>query len=363
MSRRKRPVILLGEAGGVLTRNFVDALRLCGDKYNFVGVSSDPYELELSGIKRKYLVPRASDPKFIPFLKSVIRKHNPDLLHSQHDLVIKVISEHREDLGARCFLPSKETVKSCIDKYASSKIWSEAGIKVPKTILVNDFDDLKKAFRKLSRPIWVRANEGGGGYGALPTDSLEFAKNWINHFNGWGKFSAAEYIGKDSVTWSSIWYEGELIVAQSRKRLSWLFANRTLSGVTGVTGVGMTCSNEKAERCAEKAIRAIDNCPHGVFSVDLTLNGKGTPFPTEINIGRFFTTHNFFAHAGLNMPKIYVDLALDGKKPRLRKKLNPLPDGLLWIRGMDTVPKLVPLADIKRTEAGFERDYKKIRQD
>lgn len=357
----KKPLILVSEAGGVLTRNFVDSLNLCGEKYDFIGISSDPYELELSRLKYKYLVPNAADPKFIPFLQRIIKKHKPDLFHSQHDMVIKAISKYRESLGVNCFLPNKETIQNCVNKFASNKIWAEAGLKVPKSALLKDYSDLKRVFKDFKKPFWIRANEGGGGYGAVKTDSIGFAKNWIDYFDGWGNFSIAEYIGKDSMTWSSIWYHGELIVAQGRKRMRWLLANRTLSGVTGVTGVGITYSDSKLDHNAIDAVKAVDKCPHGIFSVDFTLGKKGTPFLTEINIGRFFTTIYFFAQAGLNMPKIYVDLALYGKKPTISKKLNPLPDNLLWIRGMDMVPMLLPLSKVKKTESDFMREFEKIR--
>ena len=59
---------------------------------------------------------------------------------------------------------------------------------------------------------------------------------------------------------------------------------------------------------------------------------------TEINIGRFFTTIYFFTKAGLNMPAIYRDLALEGRHPKLERKRNPLPTGLAWVRGMDVEP-------------------------
>lgn len=357
----KKPLILVSEAGGTLTRNFVDSLNLCSEEYDFIGISSDPYELELSGLKYNYLVPNANDPKFIPFIQKIVKKHKPHLFHSQHDMVIKVISEHRKKLGVNCFLPDKKTIQNCVNKFASNKIWTEAGLNVPKSLLLNNYNDLKKAFKELKKPFWIRANEGGGGYGAVKTDSMEFARNWVDYFNGWGNFSIAEYIGRNSVTWSSIWYHGELIVAQGRKRIKWLLANRTLSGVTGVTGVGVTFSDGEIDRNAIDAIKAVDKNPHGIFSVDFTLNEKGTPFLTEINIGRFFTTIYFFARAGLNMPKIYVDLALYGKKPKISKKLNPLPDNLVWIRGMDIAPILVPLSKIKKIESEFTKEYRKIR--
>ena len=94
-----------------------------------------------------------------------------------------------------------------------------------------------------------------------------------------------------SVTWQSIWYEGELVVAQARRRLRWNYGNRTLSGVTGITGVAETCSDEDVTRIALDAISAIDSRPHGVFCVDMTYDrNAGCPIPLRSISGRFFTT-------------------------------------------------------------------------
>ena len=150
----------------------------------------------------------------------------------------------------------------------------------------------------------------------------------------------------DTVTWLSIWNEGELVVAQTRIRKGWTHGNRTLSGVTGVTKVGQTFSNAEVDAIAIATIKAVSDKPHGIFGVDMAYDKNGVPNPTEINISRFFTTVLFFTEAGLNMPKIFKDIALHNEFPSLSNKVNPLPDGLLWLRGMDTKPVLCTDSDI-----------------
>jgi carbamoyl-phosphate synthase large subunit len=112
------------------------------------------------------------------------------------------------------------------------------------------------------------------------------------------------------------------------------------SGVTGITKVCETVSDPVVDDIAIKSIKAITSVPNGIFGVDMTYDRNGIPNPTEINISRFFTTIQFFAEAGLNMPKIVKDIVLYNKFPNLDKPLNPLPDGLLWLRAMDALPIL-----------------------
>jgi carbamoyl-phosphate synthase large subunit len=304
-------------------------------------------------------VPYAEDIKYKSSLLKVLNIEKPDLIHFQNDLEIREASRMREDIintGAKIYMPTKEVIEVCVDKSKSSLIWEREGIKIPKTVIVNNEKDLKRAFETFGNcegKIWIRATEGGGGKGALPTDNFDFAKMWIDKFNGWGRFTAAELLDAGTVTWLSIWYQGELVVAQTRKRNSWNFGNRTLSGVTGITRVGETLSDETVNSVALDSILSIDKKPNGIYGVDMTYDFNGFPNPTEINISRFFTTVYFFTKAGLNMPQIFADIALNNRFPVLKNKINPLPQGLLWIRGMDREPLLTNELEMKKTIRGL----------
>lgn len=346
--------IYLGGAGGAPTNNVIWSLRCSGDE-RLIGTSSVPTDLLLADVDERYCVPYATSPDFRTHVAELVKRTRPDFMHFQNDFEIRAISRMRDDLvaiGAKLFMPRNEVIENCVDKHASYAIWRAEGVRTPETILLNGEADLRTAFDRFGGTIWLRAIEGGGGKGALPTSDFEFAKLWVERFNGWGMFTAAQLLSADTVTWLSIWHEGELVVAQTRRRRNWSFGDRTLSGVTGVTGVGETWSNEEVTSLSMDAIRAIDDRPHGIYGVDMTYDGEGRPNVTEINISRFFTTVYFFTEAGLNMPRIAVDIGLYGKFPSLECKINPLPDGLLWIRGMDRRPVL---SSDKEVEALIEK--------
>jgi hypothetical protein len=248
-------------------------------------------------------------------------------------------------------MPEHEVIETCVNKWLSYLKFHAAGLPVPTNRLIHNEAELEEAFAELGDAegkVWLRsASIGGGGKGSLPTNDITLAKRWIERHNGWGDFLAAQCLRNDTVTWLSIWYEGELIVAQTRKRTGWVHGNRSASGVTGVTKVGQTCSDPQVDEIALQTIRAVTSKPHGIFGVDMTYDAHGIPNPTEINISRFFTTVLFFTEAGLNLPEIFKDLALHGEKPALTQKVNPLPNGLLWLRGMDTPPRLVTPEEIE----------------
>jgi carbamoyl-phosphate synthase large subunit len=317
-------------------------------------MGSEPTDVLLSNAHKKYYIPYANTPEYLDKLLHILDVEEPDLIHFQNDLEIFYASQYRtaiEKTGTKIFMPPHDVIDTCVHKYKSYLKFLEAGLKVPKNIVLQNEKDLKAAFDELgdhTGTIWLRASSiGGGGKGALPTNNFEFARLWIDRFNGWGDFVAAEMLTPNTVTWLSIWHEGKLIVAQTRIRKGWTHGNRTLSGVTGVTKVGQTFSDPLVDEIAIKAIKAISNHPHGIFGVDMAYDKEGIPNPTEINISRFFTTVLFFTEAGLNLPIIYKDIALYNKFPELEKIINPLPEGLLWLRGMDTQPRLVKESDFK----------------
>jgi carbamoyl-phosphate synthase large subunit len=345
--------IYIGGAGGAPSNNFIRSLRESARHDYLLGASCVPSDLFLADTDEKYVVPAATDPTYREKIFDLLPRLRPDFLHMQHDYEVRAISRLRDEvmaLGIKLYLPVRETVENCVNKEKSFVLWKAAGVPVPETLLLTSTDDLKLAFHRFGPKIWIRAIEGGGGRGALPADNFDFARIWIDRFRGWGEFTASELLSAKSITWQSIWFEGELVVAQTRSRRSWNFGDRTLSGVTGITGVGQTCSYPEIDRLAQDAILAIDSRPHGIFSVDMTYDLSDRPKPTEINIGRFFTTHYFFTRAGINFPEIYFNIALDNKFPTLEKKINPLPDGLIWIRGMDVEPVLTTLTELEHME-------------
>ncbi len=346
--------ILIAGCGGAPSEGVINSLLQCNKRDEIIGMGSEPTDLVLSSAKRKYVVPYADSPDYEKELLNILDKEKPDLVHFQNDLEIFEASKIRKKIlatGTKLFMPRHDVIETCVDKFKSYLKWQNAGVKVTKNILINDPDDLKRAFSDLGNKdgkIWLRVSSiGAGGKGSLPTNDIQFAKGWIERFNGWGDFIAAGLLSSDTVTFLTIWYEGELIVAQTRIRKGWVHGSRTLSGVTGVTKVGQTYSNEIVTKVAIDSILAIDEKPHGIYGVDMTYDDVGFPNPTEINISRFFTTILFFTEAGLNMPEIFKDIILYNEFPALDKKINPLPDGLLWLRGMDTKPRLMTESELK----------------
>lgn len=346
--------ILVAGAGGAPSEGVIYSL-----KQNFnnevIGMGSEPTDLVLSAAERKYFIPYANTSEYKESLLKILNNEKPDLVHFQNDLEIYYASLIRHDIeatGTKIFMPEHAVIDTCVHKYKSYLAFKKAGIVVPENIEINTEYDLKKAFKELSDSdgkIWLRdSGIGGGGKGALPTNDYSLAKSWIDHYSGWGDFIAAEMLTPKTVTWLSIWYDGELVVAQTRARKGWTHGNRAISGVTGVTKVGVTISDDNINEIAINTVKAVSDKPHGIFGVDMAYDKNGIPNPTEINISRFFTTVRFFTEGGMNFPEIFKQLALGEKLSIKKGVVNPLENGLMWLRGMDTEPKLIREGDIEQ---------------
>ncbi len=123
-----------------------------------------------------------------------------------------------------------------------------------------------------------------------------------------------------------------------------MYGHLTPHGQTSTPSVARTVTNPSVDQLAIKAIRALDPTPCGAFCVDIKEAADASPRVTEINAGRFFTTSNFFAAAGLNMPDLLMRCAL-GERPE-RRDSSPLEPDLYWIRMVDMGYALVRGEDL-----------------
>lgn len=357
--------ILITGAGSAQTNGVVNCLLDDAEDCEIIGVGSDPYDLMFCRSHKKYLIPHSTKPEYKEAFLKVLDVEKPDIVHFQHDVEMAIALKFADEIktrGCKLFVPDYETIDTCVYKYKSWEKFKAAGIKVPENIVINDKKDLDMAWPKLtdsSQPVWFRPMIiGNAGKGAFFTSDIKEAEENLNNVSGWGNYMAAEYLPGENMTWLSIWNRGELIVAQGRKRGGWAYSSMSLSGVTGITKIGTTFSSDELDEISIRCCKAVatGGRPHGIFGVDLKCDRYGVPNPTEINISRFFATVEFFEKAGLNMPAIFKDLALYGKKPDLEKKINPLRDGLLWLRTLDDRPILTTKEEMEKVLI----DWKKL---
>ena len=147
--------MLVAGAGGAPALNFIRSLKKSGERFYLIGISCNKFDLCKSKnlVDTLFLVPPARDKNYIPVLKEVISETRPHFMHVQNDEEVFVVSRYRDSLNVKTFLPNHAVIEVCQDKFKSAILWQRAGLKVPRTFLIKNRQDLKRAFKKIKEGL------------------------------------------------------------------------------------------------------------------------------------------------------------------------------------------------------------------
>lgn len=346
--------VLVTGAGGSATSNFIDALRLGSTAGRIVGADSSPIRLHLSAADNNHLIPLASDPGWPAAMAQLVEATGAAVVHCQPDAEVLALGRIRDDLPANTFLPDQTALDVAGDKVAFATAMADAGIAVPESHGFVGHDEARAVIGELlgsHERVWIRARRGAGSRASLPVSNVEQAMSWMRWWEeekdvAITHFMAAEQLPGREFAYQSIWQGGRLVAGQARERVEYLYGHLTPHGQTSTPAVARTVREPGVDDLARSAVLALDPTPEGVFCVDIKQDRRGAPKVTEVNAGRFFTTSNFFAHAGLNMPDMLVRAALGETLPDVGS--SPLEPDLYWIRMVDMGFVLVEGTEIER---------------
>lgn len=344
--------ILVTGAGGPGAVNMTRSLLAADEPIFLVGCDASPYYIHLAETHVRATVPRCSDTEaYLAAVNALVDEHELHLVMPNNSLEAAVLSAHRDELRAPVFLPQPRTLAIANSKWESWKIWQAAGLPLPHTVLIETREDVVRAFEEIpSRPVWVRgAGIPGKGIGvaSLPCRDADQAIAWIDYWQGWGGFIASEFLPGDNLTWIGLWKDGQLVTSQARRRVAYIIPHVSPSGITGAPAISHTVRRADLNELGPRATLAIDPAMDGVAFLDFKCDADDVPRLTEINAGRFGTTHHFYTAAGLNLPWLLAKLALDEPLPKGLPRHDPLPADLYWIRTLDAGPALVTGDDIE----------------
>jgi carbamoyl-phosphate synthase large subunit len=319
--------------------------------FRLVGTDANHYHLPLSLCERTYLIPLARQRSgYLAALREIAEREPIDAIVPTHPVEVRAVAELRDggDLPFSVALPRTSILDIADDKARTQASLRGAGVAVPDTILIESQADLQRAFETFQSAeelrVWVRGSGAPGlgiGGAALPCTSVDVARAWIEHHKGWGKMAASPYLPGRNLTWMAIYRQGELLAAAARERLEYVLPHVSPSGITGAPAVSRTISEASLSQLGEAAVSALDDCPHGVYFVDLKGDRDGRALVTEINAGRCGTTVHFYARAGYNFPEALALMALGRPVAALPEPNQAVSPGQYWVRTLDCGPALV----------------------
>jgi len=332
--------VVVSGAGGNIGTNMIRSLRDCEESFRIIGTEANTYYRHLSIADETFMLPYATIKKdsYLKEMESIIHQQSADILLISNTQEIVALSQHYNELPISVPLPSSQTIMTLADKWISYQQWDKTNVPVPDTVRVSNSDDIYDFFELIDGPVWVREFTGSNPVAGRIFRNPDLVECWIEQHKGWGSFTMSEYLPGTDCSWLGVFKEGELITSQGRERLAY---SESEQWGTGAPSVSKTVSRSDINAIGEKAIRTVSDSPHGVFFTDMREDDDEQLKVTEVNPGRLGTTTSaFFPRAGLNIPKLLVDMARD-RDITANSTYNALESGQYYIRKHDCDPVIV----------------------
>jgi predicted ATP-grasp superfamily ATP-dependent carboligase len=327
-------------------------LRLAEKQQNkklfIISTDHNPHYLNFSEADVKIVSPRHDDPTFVSLLLELVGKYDIEFLHPHPSSEARIVSEKLasfKETKVKTYLPKPTSIMP--DKLEIHNALAENHVRVPKTVEVNSFEDIDRAFSEIGKPLWIRARRGAGGRLGLKVETPEQATHWVElnrlqHRAEIADFVIQEYLPGRDLAFDSLWFKGHLVTSYCRERLEYFLKHISLSGITGTPTIARTLINEKVNRIGMEAVKALDSQPHGFFSTDLKEDASGNCVVTEVD-GKWHTTAPLWGYAfakTLNKPELnltyqYLTLALNGTADADLPNYNLFPENYYLVRQLD----------------------------
>jgi carbamoyl-phosphate synthase large subunit len=278
-----------------LLREFRRALTDLSIDGSVIAIDIDPLAPALSQADRYYMVPRITEPGFVPTVLDICERDNIDLLIPLVDRDIPVLVPHRDDIesrGTRALLPTAEAADIVSDKWLTYEFFSGLGVDTPRSWLPE-----QARAEELDYPVFIKPRFGSAGEGTFRVNNrreLDFFLTYVD------RPIVQEYLPGPEIT-SDVLCDlaGNVAAVVSRRRIEVR---------TGEVSKGVTVLDpEIIERCVAVA-KGLESI--GPITVQCLMRADGSPCFTEVN-HRFGGGIPLAVAAGAPYPHWLLALAAD----------------------------------------------------
>jgi carbamoyl-phosphate synthase large subunit len=290
--RKPREVNVLFTSAGrrvELLRAFQRAYRSLRLKGKVVVTDVNPLAPAFQVADSTQLVPRLTDPDYVPVLLEIVRRRRISLVFPLIDPDIPILAAHKQDFesaGAKVMTPDADGAETARDKWKTYRMYRALGIPAARSWLPEDVKQEHPAF-----PLFIKPRQGSAGKGAFRIEDarqLDFFLTYvedpiIQECLPGPEITCDVVCGADGGVWAVV-------------------LRRRLEIRAGEVSKGVTLRDEHiADHCvaAAKGIRAV-----GPITVQCILK-DGEPFFTEIN-ARYGGGCPLGFAAGVNSPRWYL---------------------------------------------------------
>ena len=292
LKRKPREVNVLFTSAGrrvELLRAFQRAYRALRLKGNILVTDVDPLAPAFQAADSTHVVPRLTDPEYVPALLEIVRRRRVSLIFPLIDPDIPILAAHKKDFaaeGAKVMTPDADGAETARDKWKTYLMYQSLGVPAARSWLAEDLEKENPAF-----PLFIKPRRGSAGQGAFRVENerqLEFFLTYVE-----APIIQECLPGPEITSDVACSAQGEVWAVVSRRRIE-IRAGEVAKGVT-------LWDDRIARHCiaAARGIRAA-----GPITVQCILR-EGEPFFTEIN-ARFGGGCPLGFAAGVHSPKWYL---------------------------------------------------------
>ena len=256
--------VLVTGAGGPAGVAVINALGSGG--HNVVAADADPSAVGLRLAHASLILPRADDPTMIDTLVAAVVAHRVEAIVSTVAEEMAALSDGSDALdraGARTWLPTAETIETCIDKLRFAEAMTAAGLPVPVTAG-------PKAANQVPGPWIVKPRFGRGSRDVWSVDDeahLEVACRVVPD-----PIVQTRLVGREFTVDALVDHDGTLAGAVPRWRVE---------TKAGISTKGETFVDPEVTKVTEHALAAAGLT--GVANVQGFVDDHGTVWLMEIN--------------------------------------------------------------------------------
>ncbi len=301
MSNDAIRVAVTGVGGGV-GQSILKCLQY--PRFTVVGFDEHHLAAGLFAVPIAYRTPAPGDPQYIDVLLRYCKKESCHFLFPGLDSELLKLSESRErfaKIGTTVIVSDLEVIQSTDDKYRTYEVLANAGVAVPKTLLLKEVLDGKN----LVFPAVLKPKKGGSrSVDVYVVHNHEELKCALGLANKKSEYILQEWIDGPEYTCGTVNLDNHCQGV--------IIMRRTLR-----SGDTYKCFVERNPVIEDTVIRVANTLkPFGGLNVQLRLR-DGVPTVFEIN-ARCSGTTAARALAGFNEPRIIIDYLAYGKKPQFR---------------------------------------------
>jgi carbamoyl-phosphate synthase large subunit len=195
--RANRPrVLVTGVGGRSVGHQILQALLPLGDRYSIIATDADSFSYGLYQVNDRYVVPRASDPRYLEAIRTLVQKEAIDVVLPGTEPEVAMLGHRVNDLGCPVLVNPPAVLAICANKNRLSQWLSAHGFLSPFTVLGAQWRVLvdRTGFPIVGKP----AENAGGSRGVQILNSTIEVEQYLAMSDAPAKVLFQQYVGNSA---------------------------------------------------------------------------------------------------------------------------------------------------------------------